>query len=69
MRVPTWKAVITYVEVWEITEWKNSCIFKTVSIGYAHKDDQRFQDQSRYVLSSLSTSITKGEEVELKLID
>lgn len=68
MRIQSWKAMIFYVEIYEITEMRDGCIYKTKSLGYTHKDDKRFDDSSKYVKSSLSTRITNKEFCDIELI-
>ena len=35
--IPKWKSY-EYVEVFQIIEYKDGCVFKTKSIGFAHSD-------------------------------
>ena len=58
-------AVVDYREVFVVTERRNGLIYKTKSIGYAHRDRRRGEDE---VYASLPTKITLGVEVTLQPI-
>lgn len=51
-----------YKELYEITEWKEACIYKTESIGFIKSTDYTHPkvDNKKYVLGSISTSLTGG---------
>jgi len=58
-----------YSEVYEIVEWRDGCVFKTKSIGFIHNDDAHKFSKDKYILSSLSTKLTRNQRlIELELI-
>jgi hypothetical protein len=55
-----------YVEVWQILERRDGCIYKTKSIGFAHRNRPLGKDET---YSPLSTTLTKdNNEITLELI-
>lgn len=66
VKFPAWRA-FEYVEVFQITERRDGCVYRTQSKGFARATRTLQKDE---VYAPLSTSMTKGKEiVELKLID
>ena len=57
-----------YREVFLITELKDGCVYKTKSIGYIHVKDSANYPPDKYVLASLSTSLTKQGNFTLELL-
>lgn len=55
-----------YRQVWQITQWKNGCIYKTVHKGYC-KSSRPIQENEVY--SCLSTKWLAQEEFELELLE
>lgn len=51
-----------FLQVWEITEWKDECVYKVKPIGFISNEeiDTRNYPGDKYELSSISTSLTKG---------
>jgi hypothetical protein len=55
-----------YVQVWRITEMKDGYVYKTVPVGYAHRDRPKGKDE---VYSPLSTNLTKQQDITLELME
>lgn len=51
----SWK----YLQVHKITGWKDACIFTTEPVGFIHHEDSIFYHIDDYVLTSISTHLTK----------
>ena len=47
-------------EVHRITEWKGEYVWKTKTLGFIHKDQAGDFHPDDYVLTSISTHLTKG---------
>lgn len=64
----SWKAVIEYCAIYEITKVVDDSVYETKFLGFTRYDDSRFTDSKKYIKASLPTSITKQENVNLELI-
>lgn len=62
--IPTWKS-FAYNEVWEITEYRNGCIYKTKPTGKFVKSDEDVPDG--YVKSSISTTLLHQDNITLEM--
>ena len=59
IEIPSFKA-FHYRQVWEITEIRNNCIYKTKPVGYIHVNDIVKYPTTKYVVSSISTGLLAG---------
>ena len=55
-----------YYEVWEITEWKDGCVYKAISKGHIRSEDKEKFPSDKFVLSSVSTSLCNNNMMELQ---
>ncbi len=67
-RIPGFKSFL-YCEVWEIVKMKDGCVFKTTSTGRYIKSSQEAELNTKYVASSLSTSLSRQAFFEIDLVD
>ena len=49
-----------YCEVYQITERRDGCIYKTASLGYISVDKKKEYDTRKYGFTSISTQKTAG---------
>lgn len=54
-----------YVEVFKVTERRDGAIYKTKSIGYAHRDRVKAEDE---VYASLPMHLLKQRDIELEVL-
>ena len=47
-----------YLELWEITAWKDGCIWKARPFGNIKAEHEHLLDKQEFTTSSLSTSLT-----------
>lgn len=66
--IESYKAILEYVEVFEIIEQRAKVIIQTKPLGYAHSRDPRFLNPDKYILATLPTKILKAPYVTLTLI-
>lgn len=64
MKLPGWKTFLV-CEVFEVTEWKDGCVWKAHSIFYTWWINKAMYPPSKYVLANVSTSVF-GDEVDLQ---
>jgi hypothetical protein len=63
--IPTWKSY-EYVEVFQVIEYKDGCVFKTKSVGFAHRNRPKGKDE---VYTSLSTKLLRNKDtIELEIL-
>lgn len=62
--IPSWEA-FQYCEVWEITEMRGGCVFKTRFTGKFCKTNAVLP--SNYVPVSISTTKLKGETLTMEI--
>jgi len=67
--IPTYKSY-KYSEVWEITEWKDGCIYKTRNTRYCIEAslNKNPLNPDRYLLAPISTSQLKGDSLEIMVL-
>lgn len=67
--IPSYDAFM-YLEVWEITEWRDGLVYKTKSTGMyiSYKDEQKL-DKRKYTTSSISTRLLRQANIELELME
>jgi hypothetical protein len=50
-----------YTEIWEITKWKEGCVYETKKVGFARSDDLNNYPTDRFIHASVSTSYMEGD--------
>jgi hypothetical protein len=50
-----------YRELFKVTAWKDGCVWKTKSLGFIHRDEEKNYPTSDYITSSISTSLTNED--------
>ena len=64
--IPSYKSY-EYVEVFKITECRDDAIYRTKSIGFAHRDRPKQDDE---IYAPLSTTLTtKHDNIELEVME
>ena len=59
-----------YSEVWEITEWKDDCVYRTKNTGYCIESPSNINplNPDRYQLATISTHLHEGDTIDIILL-
>ena len=59
--IPSYK-FFDFLEVFEVTAWKDGCVYETKTVGFIHNLDKPQFPPTKYVLAPLSTKLTNTDE-------
>jgi len=65
LTIPSYKAFM-YRQVWKITAWRDSYVWKSHPIGYIDAEESYQYSTDKYQLTSISTSLTANKECVLE---